>query len=323
VNPRHGVVAALIVVVSLLVAGSPAIGESTSMQQEISTNLISQGFWDESSTLDPTQMGEIVAQFGDSFAFAYTDRAFEVQDPNQSAAALLALSTLGEVELNNGPRTLLFVTDDEATGASNEFPFINILQVLGDFDRSQPEASFAEAAQRIQVLGTEVSPSALEAAQADTSALAQAGDPGFFSGVGPFIILAVVTAVLAFLALGSSKKKKSRRIHTAPARDTTAAELQEMSDLILDLDPRVTIENDADLKARFVDAGDTYRSVLEDFQSAQKGHELADLRIDISKARWKLDVIDAELDGREPPAEPYTRDSSGSAWDSTRGDGAS
>jgi len=95
-----------------------------------------------------------------------------------------------------------------------------------------------------------------------------------------------------------------------------------MSDLILELDPRVTIEDDADLKARYVDASDTYRDVLERFQSAKTGHELADLRIDISKARWKLDVIDAELDGREAPAEPYTRDSSGSAWNSTRGDGA-
>ena len=95
-----------------------------------------------------------------------------------------------------------------------------------------------------------------------------------------------------------------------------------MSDLILELDPRVTIANDDDLKARYVDASDTYRDVLEKFQSASTGHQLADLRLDISKARWKLDVIDAELEGEEPPPEPFTRDNSGSAWDSTRGDGA-
>ena len=41
------------------------------------------------------------------------------------------------------------------------------------------------------------------------------------------------------------------------------AEIQEMSDLILDLEPRVTIADDPDLKARYTKASKTYSDVLE------------------------------------------------------------
>lgn len=293
-----------------------ALGQSATMQETIASDVAGQGYWDESSILDPTLMGQVVDQFGGVIAFAYTDRNFETQDPNQSAAALLALSTLEQIELDEGPRTLLFVTGDDASGASNEFPFANISLALSDFDRSNPEASFAEAAEQIVSLGDVIDSSLL--AQVDP--IAQS-DQGFFSGSGPFIILGIVTAILAGLSYLSAQKKRNRRTHTQPAKSSTAMELQEMSDLILDLDPRVTIENNADLKARFVEASDTYRDVLEKSQTATTGQEIADLRIDIAKARWKLDVIDAEIEGRTPPKEPFTRDNSGSAWDSTRGDG--
>ena len=151
---------------------------------------------------------------------------------------------------------------------------------------------------------------------------AEPADTGIFAGMRILVILAVVAAALALASVISSRNKKVRRVvTTADARDSTKDEIQAMSDLILDLDPRVTLADDADLKERFVDASSTYRDVLEQSEQAETGHEVADLRISISKARWKLDVIDAELSGRTPPKEPFTRDNSGSAWDSTRGSG--
>lgn len=312
--PTRVIVIALLI--GAVVGSVPAVASAqTTLQQEITQSVVAQGYWDDALLLDDGAMGDVIVRFGDNFAFAYTDQSYAVeQDPDRSAAGLLALSTLEQLVARGGPQTILFVTDDDATGASNEFPFANIVQALSDFDRSNPEESFAEAATVIAGFGGEIDPQL-------TAQLAQA-DGGFFSGIGPFIILAIVTGVLALLAFQSSKKKKARKVHTAPARDSTALELQEMSDLILDLDPRVTIADDAELKARYVDASDTYRDVLEKFQSATTGHEIADLRIDIAKARWKLDVVDAELDGREVPAEPFTRDNTGSAWDSTRGKGS-
>ena len=309
------VLGVLVVVAMSVFTMSAASAAQSTLQEEIAASVNSQGFWDEASILDPGAMSEVVVEFGDAFAFAFTDRSYAVQeDPDRSAAALLALSTLEEIGVSGGPRTLLIVTEDDATGASNEFPFANIVQALSDFDRSDPESSFRLAAADIAALGDTIDPVL-------TAELAQANDPGSFASNGLLLGLLVVALVLGGLSVFSAKKK-SRRVHTTPARDNTAAEIQEMSDLILELDPRVTIANDDDLKARYVDASDTYRDVLEKFQSASTGHQLADLRLDISKARWKLDVIDAELEGEEPPPEPFTRDNSGSAWDSTRGDGA-
>ena len=89
----------------------------------------------------------------------------------------------------------------------------------------------------------------------------------------------------------------------------------------VDLEPRVTIANDMDLKERFTLASRTYSDVREAAEEAVTGHEVADLRLQIAEARWKLDVIDAELDGRPAPPQPHRRDNTGSAWDSTRGTG--
>ena len=314
-RPWLAFLAASLLLLGAVGSGTANADATPTLQEEIADSITAQGYWDEASLLDVDVMGDVVIEFGDRFAFAYTDRSFAVEeDPDRSAAALLALSTLDQLGVVGGPRTLLFVTDDDATGASNEFPFANLVSSLSEFDRSNPEESFELAAANIASLGDVIDPQI-------QNQIGQAGDAGFFSGAGPFVILAIVTGALAVLSLRSAQKKKARKVHTAPARDNTAEEIKEMSDLILDLDPRVVISNDADLKARFVDASDTYRDVLEKFTGAKTGHELADLRIDISKARWKLDVIDAELEGNDPPVEPFTRDVSGSAWDSTRGDG--
>lgn len=301
------------VVASLLWTLVPAAlsAQQPSIQGAIVESIIEQGFWDESGTLSSEDMSAVIAEHGESFAFAFTDRAYTVDnDPDRSAAALLALSTLEQLQIAGGPSTLLFVTADDATGATNEFAFANVVRSLEDFDRSAPAASFAAAASTIESLGSAVVP--LEPQSAQTS---------FFAGSGLVIVLGVVAVLLGLASLRSSKKKRNRRVHTAAARDTTGDELQAMSDLILDLDPRVTIADDPELKDRFVDASTTYREVLEQAKEAVTGHEIADLRIKIAKARWKLDVVDAELEGTPPPQEPFTRNNSGSAWDSTRGTG--
>lgn len=305
--------ALLVLVLLTPQVGAQSTDTETSIQAQIVASVLADGYWDESGSLSSAEMAEVVADYGDSFAFAFTDRAFAVEnEPDRSGAALLALSALEQLQLAGGPATLLFVTEDDATGATNDFPFANVVQTLQDFDRSSPADSFAAAASQIESLGATIVAVAPEPQVAQT---------GFFSGLGILIVLGVIAGGLALLSARSSRKKRNRRVHTATARTSTREELQAMSDLILDLDPRVTIADDKKLKERYVDASDTYRDVLEKADSASTGHEVADLRIEIAKARWKLDVIDAELDGRTPPAEPFTRDNSGSAWESTRGSG--
>lgn len=302
---------ATIAVATAALAGPVAAQIPNPIQQEIIEGVLTEGFWAENAQLSANEMVPVVAEWGGEFAFAITDRSLEIaEDPDRNAAALLAQSTLDQLVASGGPETLFLVTGSQVGGASTHRPFLNLMTALEDFDRSDPEASFAQAAATAAALGSEVVP------------LSEPAQVGFLSDWRLFVLLGVIAAVLALASLRSSRKKTARRVHTAGARDDTQAQLQAMSDLILDLDPRVTIADDPELKERYVAASDTYREVLEKAKDADTGHEVADLRIAISKARWKLDVIDAELEGRTPPKEPHTRDSSGSAWDSTRGTGA-
>ncbi len=299
--------------------------EQRSLQAIVAEGILEQGFWDESGVLDPEDMAALVSEFGSEFAFVFTERSFQVDaDPTQNPAFLLSQAVLDLLAQQNGPNTVLFVTGDHVGGATNTFPFFNIGQVMADFDRADPPESFRHAATALIGFGDQLAPipeGVLEQEAAEVVS-AEPADTGIFAGMRILVILAVVAAALALASVISSRNKKVRRVvTTADARDSTKDEIQAMSDLILDLDPRVTLADDADLKERFVDASSTYRDVLEQSEQAETGHEVADLRISISKARWKLDVIDAELSGRTPPKEPFTRDNSGSAWDSTRGSG--
>lgn len=290
-----------------------ASAQGDGFQEALVENVQTQGWWDESGSLSKSEMDALVERWGPEFAFAYSNRSFDVaEDPNLSAAALLAQSSLERLQLaGEGTTTLLLVLADDAGGATTEFPYPNVVSSLRDFDRSDIAAAFGEAAATIAGQGNEVVPLAgTEAAQT-----------GFFGSSAMFLILGGATGLLAAASVRSSRKKKARKVHTADSRTSTKVEIQEMSDLILDLEPRVTIANDLALKERYVAASGTYRDVLEQADQVTTGHEVADLRIEIAKARWKLDVIDAELEGRTPPPEPFRRDNSGSAWESTRGKG--
>ncbi len=295
-----------------LVLAAPASAQS--LPELAAADLIERGWWDDSGTLDANEFDELVARYDGQIAFAHTDRSFDVnEDPTLDAAALLAQAILEQVGNGGGEATtVLFSTGTGAAGASTAYPYPGIVVALQSFDTGDVIASFADAAASI----TDGSAAAVVDEEGTTVA-----QTSFFASTGFLVVLAVIAGVLGLLSLRTSQRKRRRVVHTAGARDDTKAQLTAMSDLILDLEPRVTIANDPDLKTRFTDASRVYSEVRERAESATTGHEIADIRLDIAKARWRLDVIDAELDGREPPPEPHRRDNSGSAWDSTRGTG--
>lgn len=302
----------LVLVLGAVIASASSAGAQSSdvgLQRQVADAVLDRGWWDESGSLPTDEMASLVERWGGEFAFAYTDRAFDVrEDPALSATALLAQSTLEFLAAEGGPDTLLFVTGADASGATTSFPYPNVVTAMQAFDQSDVVRSFDDAAASIAAAGAEFAPQPI-------------AQSGFFDGARLFIVLGLVTAVLALASLRSSRRKKSRQVHTADAKDDTSFEIQQMSDLILDLEPRITIADDPSLAERYASASKTYSEVLERAGRVDSGHDVADLRIQIAKARWKLDVIDAELEGRHPPDEPFLRNTSGSAWDSTRGTG--
>ncbi len=317
------IVAALAAVAFLIALATPASGQQ--LQVDIADAIADRGWWDDSGTLDADRLDALVAASDGTIGFGYTERSFDVaSDPNLQAAALLAQSALDELTARNpAVNTVLLVTGDQRSGASEVFTFSRVILALDGWEAGGDVIdSFASVVDRLNdpALAADTSQATAESGNgADT--VASTDDPGAFT-MGRLIFLGAI-AIAAFVLWNTYKLRRNRRrtVTTSGARDDTAAQLTAMSDLILDLEPRVTIANDMDLKERFTLASRTYSDVREAAEEAVTGHEIADLRLQIAEARWKLDVIDAELDGRPAPPQPHRRDNTGSAWDSTRGTG--
>jgi hypothetical protein len=303
-----------------LVLSTAAPAAAQNLQRDIAEAIADRGWWDETGTLDEARMDALVAQYGGAIGFAYTDRSFDVEsDPNLQAAALLSQSALGELtSAGSSVQTVVLVTGDERSGSSDIYTFSQVILSLDSFGSGDVVDGFAAVANVL------TDPNAVAASEPpDEGTISTATDQGAFT-VGRLILLgAIAVGILVLWMTYSSRRTTRRTVTTADARGDTSAQLTAMSDLIIDLEPRITIANNPDLKERFAAASLTYSDVRESAESASTGHEVADLRLEIAEARWKLDVIEAELEGRPAPPQPHRRDNSGSAWDSTRGTGNS
>lgn len=309
---------ALVACLLLLVGAAPVAAQD--LQIEIADAIAEQGWWDDTGTLDADRMQALIVQTDGAIGFAYTERSFDVaSDDNLQAAALLAQSALDELSARGpGVETVLLVTGDERSGASEVHGFSQVVLALdGWVDGGDPIDSFAAVVARLD--DGSLAPATPAAEGGDT--VTSPAEQEVFT-LGRLILLGAIV-IGAFILWNTYKLRRNTRrtVTTSNARDDTAAQLTAMSDLILELEPRVTIADNPDLKERFTLASRTYSEVREAAQDATTGHEIADLRLEIAEARWKLDVIDAELDGRPAPPQPHRRDNSGSAWDSTRGTG--
>lgn len=308
-------VAGLIVAGALIVAGG-ASARAQGLDVDIAADVSDHGWWDETGSLEPDRMDDLVDRYDGRIAFGLTDRSFDVDaDPDVAAAPILAQAVLDAVGRAGSPvETMILVDGSGAGGASVAYPYSAVVLALDAIDREDVESSFGVVAAKLtQGVISEAQPF-------DGGEALESGSTFTF---GRILILVVIILAMALLWMTYTARRKSTRAASmSGARTDTGAELTAMSDLIFELEPRIVIANDAGLKGRFAAATKTYSAVIERAGEATEGHEVADLRIDIAKARWELDAIEAELDGVEPPPEPYTRDVSGSAWDSTRGTGA-
>ncbi len=310
-------IARLVTVVSLaLVLGiQPAAAQS--LDADIAAAVADRGWWDETGALDADALDALAADY-ETVGFAYTDRTFAVNDPAQAATPLLAQAVLDRLaRTGSGVTTIVLVDGSSAGGASSTYSYSAMVRALDSIDRGDPEGSLRAVAESI---ATAPSGSAADAVfQGDQTGETSGGSVFSFGRL--LVLTIIVIAATVFWMAYSTRRKGVRTESTADARGDTRAQLTAMSDLIVDLEPRIVIAADSGLRQRFADASRTYSAVLERADAATNGHEIADLRLEIAKARWKLDVIEAELDGTEPPPEPHVRDTSGSAWDTTRGTG--
>ena len=308
-------IAAVTVWSVLLLSSSPSAVGAQGLEADIADGVIERGWWDETESLDPTQLDALVERHDGRIAFGVTDRRFAVNDDaNVAAAPVLAQAVLDVVIRAGTPvETVIIVDGSGAGGASVTYSYRSVVLSLDALDRTDVLASFGAIAAALEQDGQ----SDLTAFEGESTE-----DPGSTFTFGRVLLLALIVVAMAVLGMTyTARRKSTRTASTAGARNDTKSQLTAMSDLIFELEPRIVISVEPALKERFAAATKTYSEVMERAQDATDGHEVADLRIDIAKARWQLDSIEAELDGVAPPPEPFTRDVSGSAWDSTRGTG--
>ena len=315
--------ASALVVVGLVfgVTVRPVAGQGAALA-EMAQGVVDVGWWDDSGELDTAELDLLVAQNGRNFAFLVTPTAMEVEGSTASASELLAQGVLRQLPADSPVHTVIMTAADVTGGASLLFSRVELakaIEIAGD------EASISSRLALIAETLTSGEAMAQLAEESSTASLQPAlaqSEAGLFS-TGQWVILALIVAgIVGIVAAQLGLRKRRRTVHTAPARLDTSTSISNTSDLILELEPRVTIANDPDLKTRFTEASRTFIDVQEQLRTAKTGHEVADLRLDMAQANWRLEVIEAELDGTKLPPQPHTRDTSGSAWDSTRGSGA-
>ncbi len=131
-------------------------------------------------------------------------------------------------------------------------------------------------------------------------------------GISIWPILAVgVIAFLGFSFWSKRKVAKQQQANLEQARSEIKSQLSSIAQMVYDLNDRVTLSDDDDIRGDFATASGEYQSLVEAVDAADDGPELAALTDRADQLRWQMEVIEARLEGREPPpapVEPRTSD---------------
>ncbi len=136
------------------------------------------------------------------------------------------------------------------------------------------------------------------------------------STLGTLALFGVIALVIAVAWWLSSRRQRARRDdRVAAARTELQDDLASVANDILALGDRAELADDPEASEHFATANEQYLRVDAGVASAQTFDQIDDLDDELELAAWHLDVVEARLDGEEPPPEPDTRD----AWE--HGDG--
>ena len=179
-----------------------AAGAQT-LQQQIASDVIAQGWWDESGSLPPTEMRALVERWGDRMAFVYTDREFAVEgEPSLDPVPILAQSVLEELQsAGSDLSTVLMVSGSSGGGASTEFAYPVLVQAFQGFERDDVIGSFDSIAEQ-------VSTGELDAQQ-EYPGTRQDDSGTTFSG-GRIAVIAAIAGAFLVLAYAYASRKRWR-----------------------------------------------------------------------------------------------------------------
>lgn len=258
---------------ALLALAVPATAQDA---DEIAQTLADQGYYvARGAAIDETALSEAVAE-----ARRTGERlnAVVLDSTPPGGATAFADALLDRL----GAGTVLVVTPAEIGYTSYEYD-------SGDLDRAADQS--IDAFRRDAVAGV--------AAFADALSGSSSG------GAGVLVVLGLVAlGVLVFLLVRGRRKRQlaeqaqARRL--AEARREIRAQIDAMTDGILELSDRVTIAGPK-VQQHFGAASQGYQAALQAVDGAATPAELERIADDLDEARWELEAARALLDGRPVP----------------------
>lgn len=124
--------------------------------------------------------------------------------------------------------------------------------------------------------------------------------PGVSAGEILVLGLLVIGGVALFRGSRSTRRLGQQRL--AEARAEVRHQIDALSDKILSLSDRVAIGS-AEAQESYAQATTAFQQASEGFASATTEADLTQLADTLDRARWRLEVTTALLDGHEPPPE--------------------
>ena len=118
-----------------------------------------------------------------------------------------------------------------------------------------------------------------------------------------FLLIVVAGGALVFwLSSRSSKRDSAQAIENA--RVEVKKRLDAVANDIIDLEEEVGVSRDPAVPVLYASATDAYAQALDTYDGAASPEELMATAEELDMAIWRLDSVEALLDGEEPPPKP-------------------
>lgn len=128
------------------------------------------------------------------------------------------------------------------------------------------------------------------------------------SGVGFLLFLFLGGGLIGFFVWRSRRSTQSALLEDLEeARDEVRSQVGVVANDILEFSDRVTLAEDEEITLLYAEATATFSGVEEKLASVSSLGEIEQLGHDLDEAKWQLEVVEAKLDGRIPPAKPVDR----------------
>lgn len=190
--------------------------------------------------------------------------------------------------------TVLVLTPSEIAAVSNVYDSSAMDDAL--------DASFATFDTDIALGVREFNASLSGAARTST----ETGSGG--SGWGLLLFLAGGGSLVGFLIWRSKRKQEEALAEDLEeARAAVRLQVGSVANDILELSDRVTLAERDEVSSLYAKATATFAGIDKRLESAPGLSEIERLGEDLDEARWQLEVVEAKLDGRVPPAKPIDR----------------